>query len=61
MITAKITAVLSTLVALTTAAHAEQTNIEQHLEGGRVVALFKVGDSNCRLVNDEIRCTRVRN
>jgi hypothetical protein len=61
MITAKKTAVFLILATLSAAAYAEQTNIEQHLEGGRVVALFKVGDSNCRLVDDQIRCTRVRN
>jgi hypothetical protein len=35
------------------------TPIQMAIEGSKVVAHFKVGDSHCRLMDDHIRCSRV--
>ena len=41
------------------AAHATDSTIVIALEEGKQVASFSVGDSNCVLKNDQIRCTPV--
>ena len=41
------------------AAHAADSSIVIALEEGKQVAAFKLGDANCVLKNDQIRCTPV--
>ena len=36
---------------------AQETRIQVAMQDGRTTAQFKIGDSNCLLVDDEIRCT----
>ena len=36
-----------------------ETPIEMIIEGSKVVARFKVGDSRCSLIDGYIRCTHV--
>jgi hypothetical protein len=48
---------IAALLAGSAAAHADETPIQMAMEDGRTVAQFKVGDSRCVLVNDQIRCT----
>jgi hypothetical protein len=38
-------------------AHAADNSIQVAMEDGKTVAQFKIGDSNCRLVEGQIRCT----
>jgi len=47
------------IAALLTAAsaHAAQRAIYATMEDGRTAAQFKIGDSNCELVEGQIRCT----
>jgi hypothetical protein len=37
-------------------AYADQHPIQVAMEDGKTVALFKIGDSDCVLIDDEIRC-----
>ena len=49
------------IAALLTAATAKagESAIRVALEDGKTVAQFKVGDSRCVLVDDQVRCTPV--
>jgi hypothetical protein len=50
------------IVALLAAAgsvYADENRIQVAMEDGKTRAQFSVGDSNCVLVDDQIRCTRV--
>jgi hypothetical protein len=38
-------------------AHAADNSIQVAMEDGKTVAQFKIGESNCRLVDGQIRCT----
>ena len=38
-------------------AHAADNAIRVTMEDGKTVAQFKIGDSNCELVDGQIRCT----
>ena len=40
-------------------AYAQETPIQVAIKDGQTIAQFRVGDSRCLLVNDEIRCTPV--
>lgn len=51
--------VITVLLAGSFAAYAQETPIQVRLEDGKTTAQFKVGDSRCLLVDDEIRCTRI--
>ena len=42
-------------------ARACETPIQMAIEGSKVVALFKVGDSRCSLIDSHVSCTRVSN
>jgi hypothetical protein len=41
------------------AAYADQTPIQVAMEDGKTIAQFKVGDSRCMLIDDQVRCTPV--
>jgi len=47
------------LLAASAAVFADETPIQMAMEDGKAVAQFKVGDSRCVLVDDQIRCTPV--
>ena len=36
---------------------ADQSPIQVVMEDGKAVAQFKIGDSDCRLIDGQIRCT----
>ena len=38
-------------------AHAADSAIRVTMEDGKTVAQFKIGDSNCELIDGQIRCT----
>jgi hypothetical protein len=38
-------------------AHSADDSIQVAMEDGKTIAQFKIGDSNCRLVEGQIRCT----
>ena len=44
------------------AAHAadSSSNIQVAMEDGKTVAQFKVGDSRCVLIDDQVRCTPIQ-
>ena len=48
---------IAALLAGCAAAYADETPIQMAMEDGKAVAQFKVGDSRCVLVDDQIRCT----
>ena len=48
---------IATLLACAIAHAADQTPIQVAMEDGKTVAQFKIGDSNCTLINGQIRCT----
>ena len=50
---------IAALLAGSCAAYAQETPIQVAMEDGKTTAEFKVGDSRCLLVDDEIRCTPV--
>jgi hypothetical protein len=50
---------IAALLAASCAAYAQETPIQIAIKDGKTTAQFKVGDSRCVLVNDEIRCTPV--
>jgi serine/threonine protein phosphatase PrpC len=50
---------IAALLAASAAAYADETPIQMAMEDGKAVAQFKVGDSRCVLVDDQIRCTPV--
>ena len=49
---------IAALLAGSCAAYAQETPIQVTREDGKTTAQFKVGDSHCLLVDDEIRCRR---
>ena len=50
---------IAVLLAGSAAAYADETPMQVAMEDGKAVVQFKVGDSRCVLVNDQIRCTPV--
>jgi hypothetical protein len=40
-----------------TSAYPADNSIQVAMEDGKTVAQFNIGDSNCRLVDGQIRCT----
>ena len=50
---------IAALLAASAGAYADETPIQMAMEDGKAVAQFKVGDSRCVLVDDEIRCTPI--
>ena len=48
---------MAALLAGSCAAYAQETPIQVVIKDGKTTAQFKVGDSRCLLVDDEIRCT----
>ena len=51
---------IAALLASSCAAYGSQeTPIQVAIKDGKITAQFKVGDSRCLLVDDEIRCTPV--
>jgi hypothetical protein len=49
---------LTIALAGSAAAYAVERPIQSAIEGGERVAEFKIGDSRCVLIDDQIRCTR---
>ena len=39
--------------------YAAETPIQVAMEDGKTVAQFKVGDSRCSLIDDQVRCTPI--
>jgi len=50
---------IGALLAVAAPAYADQSPIQVAMEDGKTVAQFKVGDSHCMLVDDQIRCSRI--
>ena len=50
---------IAALLAGSAAVYADETPIQMAMEDGKTVVQFKVGDSRCVLVDDQIRCTPV--
>ena len=50
---------IAALLAGSAAAYADEAPIKMAMEDGKTVVQFKVGDSRCLLVDDQIRCTPV--
>jgi len=50
---------LGVVLAGSAAVYAIEQPIQSTIKGGERVAEFKIGDSRCALVDDQIRCTRV--
>jgi len=50
---------IAALLAGSCAACAKETPIQVATKDGKTIAQFRVGDSRCLLVDDEIRCTPV--
>ena len=50
---------IAALLAGSCAAYAQETPIQVAIKDGKTTAQFRVGDSRCLLVDDEIRCTPV--
>jgi hypothetical protein len=59
MTTAKILkyVLIAALLASAAANAADQSPIQVAMEDGKTIAQFKIGDSNCRLTDGQIRCT----
>ena len=59
MTTTKIlTSLLIAALLVSARAHAaDQSPIQVAMEDGKTIAQFKIGDSNCTLVDGQIRCT----
>jgi len=51
--------IIAAVLAGSAAAHAAETPIQVAMEGGKTVAQFKVGDSRCSLIDDQVRCTPI--
>jgi len=49
---------LTIVLAAPAAVYAVERPIQATIEGGERVAEFRIGDSRCALVDDQIRCTR---
>jgi len=50
---------LAIVLAGSATVYAVERPIQAAIVGGESVAEFKIGDSRCALVDDQIRCTRV--
>jgi len=50
---------IGALLAAAGSVYADENRIQVAMEDGKTRAQFSVGDSNCVLVDDQIRCTRV--
>ncbi|HTS55253.1 MAG TPA: hypothetical protein VMH26_18440 [Burkholderiales bacterium] len=50
---------IGALLAVAAPAYADQSPIQVAMEDGKTVAQFKVGDSQCMLVDDQVRCNRI--
>ncbi len=50
---------IGALLAAVASAYADESRIQVAMEDGKTIAQFKVGDSNCLLVEDQIRCSRI--
>ncbi len=48
---------IAALLASATANAADQTPVQVAMDDGKTIAQFKIGDSNCRLIEGQIRCT----
>lgn len=48
---------IAALLASATANAADQSPIQVAMEDGKTIAQFKIGDSNCKLIEGQIRCT----
>jgi hypothetical protein len=48
---------IAALLASSAANAADQSPIQVAMEDGKTIAQFKIGDSNCRLTDGQIRCT----
>jgi hypothetical protein len=59
MTTAKILKhlLVAALLASAAANASDQSPIQVAMEDGKTIAQFKIGDSNCRLIDAQIRCT----
>jgi hypothetical protein len=59
MTTAKILKswLIAALLASASAHAADQSPIQVAMEDGKAIALFKIGDSSCTLIDGQIRCT----
>lgn len=42
---------------VTASAHAADNTIQVAMEDGKTVAQFNIGDSSCKLIDGQIRCT----
>ena len=51
--------IIAAVLAGSAAAYADETPIQVAMEDGKAVAQFKVGDSRCMLIDDQVRCTPV--
>jgi hypothetical protein len=51
---------IAALLAGSAAAYADQAPIQVAMEDGKTVAQFKVGDSRCVLIDDQVRCTQAQ-
>jgi hypothetical protein len=51
---------IAALLVSSAAAYADSGNIQVAMEDGKTVAQFKVGDSRCMLIDDQVRCTPVQ-
>ena len=49
---------IGTMLAVAASAYADEGRIQVAMEDGKTRAQFSVGDSQCVLVNDQIRCSR---
>ena len=47
---------IAVLLAAGAANAADQSPIQVAMEDGKTIAQFKIGDSNCRLTDGQIRC-----
>jgi hypothetical protein len=48
---------IAALLASATGNAADQSPIQVAMEDGKTIAQFKIGDSNCKLIDGQIRCT----
>jgi hypothetical protein len=55
---AKTQLLLTIVLAGSAAVYAVERPIQTAIKSGESVAEFRIGDSRCALVDDEIRCTR---
>jgi hypothetical protein len=51
---------IAALLASGAAQAADSSNIQVAMEDGKTVAQFKVGDSRCVLIDDQVRCTPIQ-